>query len=476
MTDETTNRFTILIVDDNPTNLEVLSGVMANSGWEILVALDGESAIEQIEYAQPDLVILDVMMPGIDGFETCYRIKSNAELSDIPIIFMTALSDIKDKVKGFSLGAIDYITKPFQTEEVLARVKTHLKIRELTQQLQTQNQKLKVEVEERVRAQLALEQLTQDLETRVEERTADLSRSENELRLKTQELEESLDNLKQTQSQLVQAEKISSLGQLVAGIAHEVNNPVGFISGNLDYANEYIENLLGLLDLYQEKFPEPPEEIEEEIEDIDLEFLLQDLPKLVQSMKVGTERIQGIMSSLRTFTRIDKEEKQLADLHEGIESTLMILQHRLKAKQERPAIEVRKNYGELPLVKCYGGQLNQVFMNLIANAIDALDEANQGLTFAQIEKDPNVISVKTEKIGDRITIEISDNGTGIPEEVAQNIFGAFFTTKPVGKGTGLGLSISYQIVTEKHGGTLECHSQVGRGTTFRIEIPNPIDT
>ncbi|MBE9042003.1 response regulator [Oscillatoriales cyanobacterium LEGE 11467] len=476
MTDEIIDRSTILIVDDNPTNLEVLSGVMADSGWEILVALDGQSAIEQIEYAQPDLVILDVMMPGIDGFETCYRIKSNADIKDTPIIFMTALSDTKDKVKGFSLGAIDYITKPFQTEEVLARVKTHLQIRELTRKLQDRNHQLVREVEERVSAQSALETLTKELEERVRSRTSELTRSERQLRQKTYELEESLNHLKQTQSQLVQAEKISSLGQLVAGIAHEVNNPVGFISGNLDYASEYLDNLLNLVNLYQDKIPNPPQEIEDEIEDIDLEFLLEDLPKLIQSMKVGTERIQEIMLSLRTFTRIDKEEKQRSNIQEGIESTLMILQHRLKANQERPAIQVVKEYENLPPVICYGGQLNQVFMNLLANAIDSFEESNRGLTFAQIEENPNVIRVKTQTIEDRVAIEISDNGTGIPEEVRQNIFGAFFTTKPVGKGTGLGLSISYQIVTEKHGGSLECRSEPGVGTTFRIEIPNPIET
>ena len=192
-------------------------------------------------------------------------------------------------------------------------------------------------------------------------------------------------------------------------------------------------------------------------------------------MKVGTERIQGIMLSLRTFTRIDKEEKQLTDIHEGIDSTLMILQHRLKANKDRPAIQMVKDYGKLPLVRCYGGQLNQVFMNLLANAIDALDDSNQGLTYAQLEENPNIIRVKTDTIEDRAIVEISDNGTGIPEEVRQNIFSAFFTTKPAGKGTGLGLSISYQIVTEKHGGTLECQSQEGKGTTFRIEIPNPIE-
>ncbi|MGB3559385.1 MAG: response regulator [Geitlerinemataceae cyanobacterium] len=456
---------TILIVDDNPTNLEILSGTLTPSGWEILVAVDGESAIEQARYAYPDLIILDVMMPGIDGFETCRRLKADSELSDIPVVFMTALSDTADKVKGLSLGAVDYITKPFQREEVLARVNAHLQIRQLTQQL-------KQEISERISAEMALQQANHELEMRVKARTAKLARKEAQLRRRTQQLENSLEDLQDTQSQLVQAEKISSLGQLVAGVAHEVNNPLGFISGNLSHVKEYVRDLFGVLKLYQEEFPNIPEEMAEELEAADLDFLREDLPKMLDSMQVGVDRIQDIMSSLRTFTRVDKGEKQLTDIHAGLDSTFMILQHRLKANHQRPAIKVIKEYGDFPLVYCYGGQLNQVFMNLIANAIDELDECSIGRKYAELEKNPNTIHVKTETIDDRVFIHISDNGNGMNSETKDLIFESFYTTKPAEKGTGLGLSISQQIIRDKHEGELTCISTLDKGTEFIIEFPN----
>ncbi|MEL6457836.1 MAG: ATP-binding protein, partial [Cyanobacteria bacterium J06621_15] len=288
---------------------------------------------------------------------------------------------------------------------------------------------------------------------------------------KSQQLQESLETLQQTQAQLVQTEKISSLGQLVAGVAHEVNNPVGFIAGNLSIANQYIEDLLELLSLYQENLPSPPEEIETFQEDIDLDYLLEDLPKMITSMELGTDRIRDIMQSLRNFSRTDSADKKPANVHEGIETTLMILQHRFKANSERPKIEVVKKYEDLPLVKCYSGQLNQAFMNLLANAIDALDESNEGKTYAEIEKNPNVITIRTFADEDKATIRIADNGPGMPEEVRSKLFNAFFTTKPEGKGTGLGLSISHQIVTETHGGNLYCLSSPGNGAEFVIELP-----
>lgn len=456
---------TILIVDDNPTNLEVLSGTLADSGWEILVAVDGESAIEQARYAHPDTIVLDVMMPGIDGFETCRRLKDDPALCDIPVIFMTALVDTTDKVKGLNLGAVDYITKPFQQEEVIARVKTHLQIRQLTKQLQQ-------EITERIAAQVALQQANQELERRVEERTEKLAKSEAKLLLKTQELENSLEDLKQTQAQLVQAEKISSLGQLVAGVAHEVNNPLGFISGNLSHVKEYIGELFDIFKLYEREHPNLSADTIDELEDAELDFLREDLPKMLESMQVGVERIQGIMSSLRTFTRADKEDKQLADVHAGLDSTLMILQHRLKANPQRPAIQVKKEYDNLPLIRCYGGQLNQVFMNVLANAIDALEECSQGKSFAELEAAPNIIHIQTKAASDRIYIRIADNGKGMDEETQHRVFESFYTTKPAGKGTGLGLSISRQILRDKHGGDLTCLSSLGRGTEFIIEFPH----
>ncbi|MBE9213369.1 AAA family ATPase [Plectonema cf. radiosum LEGE 06105] len=288
---------------------------------------------------------------------------------------------------------------------------------------------------------------------------------------KSQQLQQSLETLQQTQAQLVQTEKISSLGQLVAGVAHEVNNPVGFIAGNLSIANQYIEDLLQLLNLYQTNVPSPPEEIESFQEEIDLDYLLEDLPKMINSMELGTERIRDIMQSLRNFSRTDTADKKPVNVHEGIETTLMILQHRLKAKAERPTIQIIKKYEELPLVRCYSGQLNQAFMNLLANAIDALDESNEGKTYAEIEKNPNVITIRTSAKEEKVTIQIADNGPGMTEEVRSKLFKAFFTTKPEGKGTGLGLSISYQIITEKHGGNLYCISSPGNGAEFVIELP-----
>jgi histidine kinase len=331
---------------------------------------------------------------------------------------------------------------------------------------------------------------------------------------KSEQLEQSLHKLQQTQAQLVQTEKISSLGQLVAGVAHEVNNPVGFISGNLHHANDYVRDLICIVNLYQQHYPNPVPAIAEAAEDIELDYLMEDLPKMLGSMQLGTDRIRDIMQSLRNFSRVDGTDKKSADIHAGMESTLMILQHRLKANAERPAIQVIKEYGDLPAVECYSGQLNQVFMNLLSNAIDALDESNASRTYADIDKHPNIITVCTEvkegsaadfvtdvadvtegsaadfvtdvadvadvgmeevargrKIESFAVIRIKDNGRGMPEATRCKLFDPFFTTKPEGKGTGLGLSISYQIVVEKHGGAIECISEPGKGAEFVITIP-----
>ncbi|BAZ51651.1 integral membrane sensor signal transduction histidine kinase [Nostoc sp. NIES-4103] len=301
---------------------------------------------------------------------------------------------------------------------------------------------------------------------------AERQQVEKQLQLEqARKLEETLKELKQTQAQLIQSEKISSLGQLVAGIAHEVNNPVTFISGNLSYAYQYVEDLIYLLNLYRKQCPNPSVEIKQQIEAIDLNYLLEDLPKMISSMKFGTDRIQEIMQSLRNFSRLDGNNKKTVDIHEGIDTTLMILQHRLKAESHRPTIQVVKQYGKLPLVECYVGQLNQVFMNLLANAIDALEESNKGKTFAEIETNPNMITICTSANEHDVIIKIADNGPGIPEEVRVRLFDAFFTTKAEGKGTGLGLAICHQIITDIHGGSLQCFSTLGKGTEFVIQIP-----
>jgi PAS domain S-box-containing protein len=288
---------------------------------------------------------------------------------------------------------------------------------------------------------------------------------ETEVHQKAQDLENTISELQRAQTQLVQSEKMSGLGQLVAGVAHEINNPVNFIYGNLNHANNYIQDLLEIIETYRRNYPQPISEIQKLTEELDLEFLVEDLPKLLGSMKVGAQRIREIVASLRNFSRMDEAQMKEVNIHEGIDSTLMILEHRIKAKPNRPRIEIIKNYHKLPQIECYPGQLNQVFMNILANALDALEE---GI------KDDNspTICIKTELVGcKQVKISISDNGKGISEKIKTKLFDPFFTTKPVGKGTGMGLSISYQIVVEKHCGSLECISAPGEGTEFVITIP-----
>ena len=299
-----------------------------------------------------------------------------------------------------------------------------------------------------------------------------LRQSDARERERAQQLEQALLELRSTQTQLVQTEKMSSLGQLVAGIAHEVNNPVNFIHANITYLKQYTKQLLDLVTLYQQEYPEPKSKIRDLIEEIDLGFMAGDLIKIVGSMQVGTERIRQIVLSLRNFSRLDEAQMKPVDIHAGIDSTLLILQHRLKASDKWPIIQIVKDFGKLPLVECYASQLNQVFMNIIANGIDAIEERYQKLSVAEAEANPGRISICTMMTTQKtVIVEISDNGTGIPENVRNRIFNPFFTTKEVGKGTGLGMSISHSIVVEKHKGKIECISSIGCGTTFQIEIP-----
>ncbi|MGH1394240.1 MAG: hybrid sensor histidine kinase/response regulator [Trichormus sp.] len=425
----------ILLVDDNPNNLKVLYEAIQGHGWKALMATDGESAIEQTEYALPDLILLDVMMPGIDGFETCRRLKINPITQNIPVIFMTALADATDKVKGLEIGAVDYITKPFQQEEVIARLKLHLKI----------------------------SHLTQTLEASVKERTAELTQS--------------LEELQQTQLQLIQSEKMSVLGQLVAGIGHEINNPIGFIAGSLSHIEEYTSGLCRLVNLQQQKLPNLDPEIENLVKEIDLEYIHEDLPKLLNSMNQGIDRLKDISLSLRTFARADMSSQVEFQIHEGINSALMLLKHRLKGIDNHPAITVITEYGDLPPISCYPGQLNQVFMNIIANAIDAFEkpqskDSQQVMQGAIASSSPTIkIITSVDSQRENVTICIQDNGCGMPPEVQARIFEQSFTTKPVGKGTGLGLAISYEIIVNKHHGQITCSSIPHQGTKFIINLP-----
>ncbi len=310
-----------------------------------------------------------------------------------------------------------------------------------------------------------------------------LRQSEAQLRAQASQLKQTLHQLKQTQAQLVQSEKMYSLGMMVAGIAHEINNPVCFVYGNLDPAREYIKDLLEVINLYRQHYPVPVPVIQEYINTIDLDFLVEDLPHLLESMKVGAERIRDIVATLRTFSRLDQAEMKPVNIHEGLDTTLQILQHRLKKKSGFREIEVIKKYGNLPLVECYAGQLNQVFMNILANAIDALESqtvSSEEVGREQFTPQPSPrIEICTEVVepsqsiehSKSLVIRIIDNGPGMTERVKHLLFDPFFTTKPVGHGTGLGLSISYQIVVAEHGGQLQCESAPGQGTEFIIQIP-----
>lgn len=384
-------------------------------------------------------------------------------------------------------------------------------VEERTVELKQTNERLRHEIFERQKAELELLKAHDQLKIKVEQRTAQLTQanfqlkqdiqerqrveaalrqSEAKLKQQTNELKQALQQLHSYQSQLIQTEKMSSLGQLVAGVAHEINNPINFIYGNIAYASQYIQDIMYLLQLYEQQYPQPERLIQEATREIDLDFVKTDLPKIIDSMKLGADRIRNLVLSLRNFSRLDEAEMKSVNLHEGLDNTLLILQNQLKAAPGHSEIKIIKKYGDLPLVECYPGQLNQVFMNLISNAIDALDELRtrnsklaktNGNCSAVVPTIVICTGIEEGKDWDthpqcsgikpHVAIRIADNGAGMSETVRQRLFDPFFTTKPVGKGTGLGLSISYQIVVEKHGGRIHCVSTPGQGTEFAIEIP-----
>jgi len=331
-----------------------------------------------------------------------------------------------------------------------------MRVEERTLTLTETNEILQVEIAERQQAEIALRQSEVDKTQLI-----------TSLQQQKMTLERTLQDLKNAQAQLIQTEKMSSLGQLVAGVAHEINNPVSFIYGNINHATEHSQALLKLIELYRQEYMDTNPQIQQLTEEIELDFLIEDLPKLLSSMKIGAERIREIVLTLRNFSRLDEADMKAVNIHEGIDSTLIILQSRLKPKADRPEIRIVKQYGNLPAVECYAGQLNQVLMNILNNAIDALISQAQGN-----EGFVPTIAIATETVGSQwVKIRIKDNGTGISPSAQERIFDPFFTTKPVGQGTGLGLSISYQIVAEKHRGHLKCVSESSKGTEFVIELP-----
>ncbi|MEG4320871.1 MULTISPECIES: response regulator [unclassified Microcoleus] len=546
-----TKKEQILVVDDTIANLQLISDFLRESQFEVRVAKSGVQALKIMETTQPDLILLDVVMPEMDGFETCRRLKDSPQTKDIPVIFMTAVDDASNplyKVKGLELGAVDYISKPIQLQEVLARIKTHLQLRYLTQQLQQQKDLLESVFNQSAdaiflvnfetgliadcnqRAVELFQATSKDELLNIQEESlqkhrfpppelssiwdeieregfwsreveyvtkkgklfwgnlaakqiyvagekmnlvrvtdiTDRKLAETREWEKSRQLKLALAELKRTQAQLILTEKMSSLGRMVAGIAHEINNPVSFIYGNIIPASRYFQEMLKLIELYQQTYPEPTPEIEAFVEDIDLGFVVEDFSKLMNSMQVGADRIQQIVLSLRNFSRLDEKEIKAVDIHEGIDSALLILQHRLKSKGSGQEIQVIKNYAQLPLVTCYASQLNEVFMNILINAMDFLEyQTSRVITIST-----SLIAKETAISNSQfVAIRIADNGTGMNEAVKKKIFDPFFTTKPVGSGTGLGLAISHEIVVEKHKGYINCISVLGQGTEFILEIP-----
>jgi signal transduction histidine kinase len=413
----------LLVIDDTPANLSLLTQLLSEKGYKVRAAPSGKFALKSIDKNPPDLILLDIMMPEMNGYEVCNELKANPVTQDIPVIFLSALDEALDKVKAFDVGGVDYITKPFQAVEVLARVENQLRARSLQLQLVEKNQNL----------------------------------------------EKAIQDLKWAQAQAIQNEKMLALGHLVAGVAHEINNPINFIFGNLTPAKEYIQDLLRLIAVYQEQYSETNPAIETILEEIDIDFITEDLSKLLNSMQAGAERIATIVGGLRTFARHDESEIKAVDIHGGIDSTLMILQHQLRETNARPGIRIIKDYAQLPKVTCYASSLNQVFMNLIKNAIDALEEKIQSRKTALEEPTIRIQSLTT--TNKTVKIIIADNGPGISPEIIGQIFDPFFTTKVVGKGTGLGLFSSYRIIVEKHKGQLTCNSKLGEGSEFIMEIP-----
>lgn len=462
----------VLIADDEievhqVTELALSDFALEGKTLNFLHAYSGQEA-KQLVKAHPDIamILLDVVMEAEDaGLQVVKYIREVLGNQLIRIILRTGQpGQAPENLIVVNYGIDDYKTKTELTSQRLfIAVVTALRAFSTFMKALETSRNLELEISQRKETEAAL---------RI---------SEGREREKAEQLERSLHQLQHAQVQLVQSEKMSTLGQLVAGVAHEINNPVNFIHGNLTHADEYMKDLLDLLALYQSEHPLPTAAIQAKATAIEVDFLTEDLPKLLASMRVGTERIREIVKSLRVFSRLDEAEIKAVDLHEGIDSTLLILDNRLKGCADRPAIAIVKDYGLLPKVECCGGQLNQVFMNILSNAIDALEEQmkyrakgtnNEGTAIEVVSPLAPAIHLCT-KVAEPgwVTIQISDNGGGMTETARQRLFEPFFTTKEVGKGTGLGMSISHQIVTEKHQGSLQCFSTLGQGTEFVIKLP-----
>jgi len=414
------NKETILVIDDTPANLEILVKMFQKNGYRVKAATSGQMGIRAAENAPPDIVLLDVSMPEMNGYEVCRKMKQTDLLKNIPVIFISALTETFDKVAAFESGGVDYITKPIQIEEALARVRTHLSLREYQHLLETKNK----------------------------------------------DLREAMTLLKEAQSQLVNSEKMASLGVLTAGIAHEINNPVSFIYSSSLGLSKNIRFFLEIQKKYEEilyrENGKNLKEIEQYKSDHDFSERLNELSLLTDNIIDGAKRISGIVQSLRLFARVDEADMKPINIPESIDSALLLLQHKLSDR-----IMIIKEYKAIPPVACYPARISQVFMNILSNAIDAIESKAEGTG-------EDHIIIKTDVIKDKgysyVTVEIRDSGSGVPEEIIKNVFDPFFTTKPVGKGLGLGLSISNNIIRE-HGGKIEITNNEDDGASFKIFLP-----
>ncbi len=446
----------LLIEDDTDSSVKTIS----NEAWKIMIVDDEPTVHQATKLILEDFTFENKPVTLISAYSGKEAMQMIAENPDTAFIFLDVVMESNDA----GLKVVKYIREQINNKLVRIILRTgqpgEAPEESVIINYDINDYKLKVELNRHRLITTTIVALR-------------AYRDVINLEQRTSQLTDTLQQLQKTQIQLLQSEKMAALGNLVAGVAHEVNNPIGFIKGSISNAKEYIQDLFSHIECYQKNCSTPEEKVIEHAENIDLEYLTEDLPKLLDSMEVATERISDISNSLRTFSRADASQKVACNIHEGIDSTILILKYRIKANDKRPAIEIIQEYGKLPPIKCFLGQLNQVFMNIIANAIDALDILSQGKTFAELQVNPHKITIKTAVSTDnnRVIIRIADNGPGMPLPVREHIFDNLFTTKGVGKGTGLGLTIAQQIIEETHNGKLSCNSTVGKGTEFIIELP-----